>query len=63
MGKVLGFLTTGMMLAAAVVQPLFGWLMDLHEPRWVFWLSAVFVVGGLFCFAGASSTADQEQPA
>lgn len=63
MGKVLGFLTTGMMLAAAVVQPLFGWLMDLHEPRWVFWLSAVFVVGGLFCFAGASTTADQEQPA
>ncbi len=63
MGKVLGFLTTGMMLAAAAVQPLFGWLMDIQEPRWVFWLSAIFVVGGLFCFAGASSTTAEKQPA
>jgi MFS family permease len=63
MGKVLGFLTTGMMLAAAAVQPIFGWLMDIQEPRWVFWLSAIFVVGGLFCFAGASSTAGEKQPA
>ena len=63
MGKVLGFLTTGMMLASAIVQPIFGWLMDIQEPRWVFWLSAVFVVGGLFCFAGASSTAAEKQPA
>jgi predicted MFS family arabinose efflux permease len=63
MGKVLGFLTTGMMLAAAAVQPVFGWLMDIQEPRWVFWLSAIFVIGGLFCFAGASSTAEQKQPA
>ena len=63
MGKVLGFLTTGMMLAAAAVQPVFGWLMDIQEPRWVFWLSAIFVVAGLFCFAGASSTADEKQPA
>ena len=63
MGKVLGFLTTGMMLAAAAVQPVFGWLMDIQEPRWVFWLSAIFVVGGLFCFAGASSTTEEKQPA
>ncbi|MDC0032944.1 MFS transporter [Alphaproteobacteria bacterium] len=63
MGKVLGFLTTGMMLAAAAVQPMFGWLMDIQEPRWVFWLSAIFVVGGLFCFAGASSTNGEKQPA
>ena len=63
MGKVLGFLTTGMMLAAAAVQPVFGWLMDIQEPKWVFWLSAVFVIGGLFCFAGASSTAEEKQPA
>ena len=63
MGKVLGFLTTGMMLAAAAVQPVFGWLMDIQEPEWVFWLSAIFVIGGLFCFAGASSTSEKEQPA
>ena len=58
----LGFLTTGMMLAAALVQPVFGWIMDIGEPRWVFWLSAIFVVGGLFCFAGASNTTREEQP-
>ena len=63
MGKVLGFLTTGMMLAAAAVQPVFGWLMDIQEPRWVFWLGAVFVVGGLFCFTGASGTTEEKQPA
>ena len=63
MGKVLGFLTTGMMLATAAVQPVFGWLMDIQEPRWIFWLSAIFVVGGLFCFAGASSATGEKQPA
>ncbi len=63
MGKVLGFLTTGMMLAAAAVQPVFGWIMDMNEPRWVFWLSAIFVAGALFCFAGASSSQEEKQPA
>ena len=63
MGKVLGFLTTGMMLAAAAVQPGFGWIMDMNEPRWVFWLSAIFVAGALFCFAGASSSQEEKQPA
>ena len=63
MGKVLGFLTTGMMLAAAAVQPVFGWIMDMNEPRWVFWLSAIFVAVALFCFAGASSSQEEKQPA
>lgn len=63
MGKVLGFLTTGMMLAAAAVQPVFGWIMDTQDPRWVFWLSAIFVAGALFCFAGASGTKDEKQRA
>ena len=53
MGKVVGFLTMGMMMAAAAVQPIFGWLMDINEPRWVFWLSAIFVSGALFCFSSA----------
>ena len=60
MGKVMGFLTAGMMLAAALVQPIFGWLVDIGEPRWVFWLSAIFVAGALFSFAGArGSTVSQ----
>ena len=56
MGKVVGFLTMGMMMAAAMVQPIFGWLMDINEPRWVFWLSAIFVGGALFCFSTARSS-------
>jgi len=56
MGKVVGFLTMGMMLAAALVQPIFGWLMDINEPRWVFWLSAIFVAAALFCFSSARSS-------
>ena len=56
MGKVVGFLTMGMMMAAAVVQPIFGWLMDINEPRWVFWLSAIFVAGALFCFSSARTS-------
>lgn len=62
MGKVMGFLTMGMMLAAAVVQPVFGWLMDINEPRWVFWLSAIFVVGGLFCFSSARRSGTKMDP-
>mgnify|MGYP003311219970 FL=1 len=56
MGKVVGFLTMGMMMAAAMVQPIFGWLMDINEPRWVFWLSAIFVAAALFCFSSARSS-------
>ncbi|NKB22112.1 MAG: MFS transporter [Alphaproteobacteria bacterium] len=59
MGKVVGFLTMGMMMAAAVVQPIFGWLMDINEPRWVFWLSAIFVAGALFCFSSARTSNKQ----
>ncbi|MBK18804.1 MAG: hypothetical protein CMM52_08205 [Rhodospirillaceae bacterium] len=55
MGKVAGFLTMGMMIAAAAVQPVFGWIMDLNEPRWVFWLSAIFVAGAVFCFSSVRS--------
>ena len=62
MGKVMGFLTMGMMLAAAVVRPVFGWLMDINEPRWVFWLSAIFVVGGLFCFSSARRSGTKMDP-
>jgi MFS family permease len=50
MGKVMGFLSTGMMAAAAVVPVTFGWLLDIGEPSWVFWLSALFVTGGLVTF-------------
>ncbi len=60
MGKVMGFLSSGIMLAAGLVPVLFGWILDVADPNWVFWLSAVFITGALFSFItarGASSRA------
>lgn len=56
MGKVMGFLSTGMMVSAAVVPAVFGWLLDAGRPGWVFWLSAFFVTGALLTFTTARST-------
>jgi len=53
MGKVMGFLSTGMMVSAAVVPAVFGWLLDVGRPGWVFWLSAFFVSGALLTFTTA----------
>ena len=50
MGKVMGFLSSGTMLAAATVQILFGWILDVADPNWVFWASAIFIMGALFSF-------------
>lgn len=57
MGKVMGFLTSGMMLASGLVPILFGWLLDIGQPAWVFWLSGIFVIGALFSFTTARARA------
>lgn len=57
MGKVMGFLTSGMMLASGLVPILFGWLLDIGQPAWVFWLSGIFVIGALFSFSTARGRA------
>jgi len=57
MGKVMGFLTSGMMLASGLVPVLFGWLLDIGQPAWVFWLSGIFVIGALFSFSTARGRA------
>lgn len=57
MGKVMGFLSTGMMVSAAVVPAVFGWLLDVDRPGWVFWLSAFFVTGALLTFTTAKGRA------
>ncbi|MDP6174238.1 MAG: MFS transporter [Rhodospirillales bacterium] len=56
MGKVMGFLSSATMLSSAAVPPLFGWLLDIADPNWVFWLSAVFIMGALFSFVTAKGT-------
>lgn len=57
MGKVMGFLSTGMMVAAAIVPAVFGLLLDYQMADWVFWLSAFFVTGAVATFATARSRA------
>ena len=56
MGKVMGFLSSGTMLASGVVPVLFGWILDVADPNWVFWISAIFITGALFSFVTARET-------
>lgn len=53
MGKVMGFMSSATMLASAVVPLLFGWILDTADPNWMFWISAVFILGALVSFITA----------
>ena len=44
MGKVFGFVSTGLNLGGAITPVFFGWLMDQGEPRLLFWFAPVFMV-------------------
>jgi len=58
MGKVMGFVSSGMMLSGALVPIVFGLcVLDFADARWVFWISAVFVTGALFTFVTARERA------
>jgi len=64
-GKVFGFATTGLGFGGAVMPPLFGWVLDQGDPRWVFWLAAAFLLASLvtvFRF-GRAGVAWQAKPA
>ena len=54
MGKVMGFLSTGMMGAAAVAPLIFGYFLDLGQPLWVFWIGGIFVAFALFTFVSTA---------
>lgn len=43
-GKVFGFVSTGLSLGSAVTPLLFGWIMDVGDPRWLFWGAAGFML-------------------
>jgi MFS family permease len=43
-GKVYGFVYSGLDLGSALTPLLFGWLLDIGEPRMVFVLSAAFML-------------------
>jgi MFS family permease len=57
MGKVIGFLSSGLMGASFVVPILFGWLLDHGMPSWIFWLSGIFIVAAIFSFSTAKEGA------
>ena len=43
-GRAFGIVSTGFNLGGIVSPLLFGWIMDLNAPRWVFGASAVFMI-------------------
>lgn len=44
MGKVFGFVSTGLNLGGAITPVFFGWLMDQGEPRLLFWFAPAFML-------------------
>jgi MFS transporter, FSR family, fosmidomycin resistance protein len=58
-GRVFAFVMTGLNVGAAVTPVLFGLLLDLGEPRWVFVLLAAFLIiaAGVVLLAQAAITA------
>ena len=44
MGKVFGFVSTGLNLGGAITPVFFGWLMDKGEPRLLFWFAPAFML-------------------
>lgn len=66
MGKVFGFLSSGLGLGGALMPLLYGWIMDKGDPRWIFYVSAIIIlatvvtVGGLGRFARAKKAAEAQ---
>ena len=46
-GKVFGFVTSGIAVGSALAPIPFGWLLDIGQPAWVFYLLAIFFMVAL----------------
>lgn len=57
MGKVFGFVSSGLPLGFAITPVPFGWLIDLGLAWLVFPLAAALLVASLFCMGGAEGAA------
>ncbi|MSO65332.1 MAG: MFS transporter [Alphaproteobacteria bacterium] len=53
-GKVFGFVSTGLSIGGAFIPPIFGWIMDNSDPRWVFWIAAAIVLANVLTVGGLS---------
>lgn len=56
MGKVFGFVSTGLSLGSAVTPILFGWVLDHGDARWLFWGASGFMILALGTVFLAKST-------
>jgi len=45
-GRVFGYVSTGIALGSAIAPVFFGWIIDQQATVWIFWLLAIFTVGG-----------------
>jgi MFS family permease len=55
MGKVMGFVSSGMNLSGGIMPLLFGWVMDQGEPQLVIYLAAGMIAVALFTFVGVKT--------
>lgn len=53
-GKVFGFVSTAISIGTALMPILFGWIMDNANPRWIFWIAALFLLLALATIGGLS---------
>ncbi len=60
MGKVMGFLSSGLMGASFVVPILFGWMLDHEMTRQIFWFSGAFIAAAMFAFVTTQSGERQQ---
>ncbi len=46
MGRIFGYVSTGIALGSGLAPVFFGWIIDQNETIWIFWLLSAFTLGG-----------------
>jgi MFS transporter, FSR family, fosmidomycin resistance protein len=46
MGRIFGYVSTGIALGSGLAPVAFGWIIDQNATIWIFWLLAAFTIGG-----------------
>ncbi len=52
-GKVFGFVSVGLDVGGIITPPVFGWIIDTGEARWMFWLVAAILLLAVLAAQGA----------
>jgi MFS family permease len=61
-GRVFGFVMTGFNIGSLLLPPTYGYLLDVGQPRLVFWAVAFFALLTLVTIMGASGGHARPQP-